>query len=67
MTTARVLAVVALCLLMGLLLASPTDVANAQFGLETPERDVPLEEVTKTQMAIAAGSFIVMIIVVKFL
>ena len=67
MTTKKVCLIIALCMLMGLWLTAPTDVAHAQFGLETPERDEELPPVTKVQIALGIGSCFVMIIVVKYL
>lgn len=68
MTARKAFATLALCVLVGLLLTPLTGCGIFEkLGVETPEREEELPKVTKTQMGVALGSFVVMIIVLKYL
>jgi hypothetical protein len=69
MNTRKAITIIVFCMVVGLLLTSPTGCGGGfeGLGVQKVTRENELPGVTSTQIGIAIGSFVVMIFVVKFL
>jgi hypothetical protein len=69
MNTRKAITIIVFCMVVGLLLTSPTGCGGGMEGLGVQKvtREEELPGVTPVQIGIAVGSFVVMIFVVKFL